>query len=258
MERDDNSIRRGLTEAAELAGPLEIPEHRLLRAVRHRRRTTYAAAAAVCCALAGAASSIPALTHGSTGHTTTPATRSTSPGSNPFQRQERTFDCGGTIAPPLAQPSPRDAVQIHVSTPQQTPAGPPRVAVTFAATRATSISVPLAPTPARILLLRGGKIVAGQDLPETRSSAGGATPSLNGDQLGVARARRLTPGEPYIATLTLSASAVCGKSTWQDLWSAGDVQLAVVASYDALTHHAPLSPDTPNPDPLIVLTQQLP
>jgi hypothetical protein len=80
---------------------------------------------------------------------------------------------------------------------------------------------------------------------------------MSGDQLGVARARRLTPDQPYVATLTLSASAICSNTTWHDLWSAGDIQLAVVASYNALTHHTPLSPDKPNPDPLIVLTQQL-
>lgn len=256
MASADDRIRHELEVAARTVGPLEIDERSLVAAVRVRRAARMGMAITACCLLAATSAWIAVEKSGGPAQPAGPTVESTTPGRAPFPQQTRSFACGQTIASPMTHGSPTDPVQLRVTPPRRASGGTPEVDLEFVARRSTSVPIPTHPTAARLLVLRKGKIVAGQDL-RSRDQSRDGTPTLSGDQLGVARAVRLNPGGSFHETLRLPAGSICPGFNWNELWSSPDVDAVVVASYNSLEHRGSLSEDHLNADPLLVDEQTL-
>lgn len=256
MASADDRIRHELEVAARTVGPLEIDERSLVAAVRVRRAARMGMAITACCLLAATSAWIAVEKSGGPAQPAGPTVESTTPGRAPFPQQTRSFACGQTIAPPVTRDAPTDPVRLHVTPPRRVSGGTPEVDVEFVARRSTSVPVPTRPTAARLLLLRKGKIVAGQDLL-SRGRPQDGVPTLRDDQLGVARAIRLNAGGSFHETLKLPSGSICPGFSWNQLWSSPDVDAVVVASYNSLEHRGSLSEDHLNADPLLVDEQTL-
>ncbi|MGD3111331.1 hypothetical protein [Streptomyces sp. YGL11-2] len=258
MDTGEEQIRRGVTDAAHHIGPLDISLQAVAGKIRNRRRLLGGTAASFGIILIGSAAWGAAIMFSpAAAPNVRPAGQETTPSGIPFPHQARSYACGNPIQPPVAHETGNDALDFRVTSPRRTPSGAPEITVTLTARKAASIPVPLTPTAPRILLLKDGKIVAGQD-SNTAPSPGVPTPTFSGTQLGVAHALRLAPGEHYSVTVTLPADAVCDGHSWSELWSPGEkTTLAVIASDRALGRTHPLDPHALNPDPLVVQEQPL-
>ncbi len=251
-------IRRELRDAADVVGPLDAHERGLRRRIRARRRgqATLALAAVSAVVTLGswftlsvvqmrpeaAVTGIPAPGIGS----------ASGPGDH-----GRAFPCGAAIGAPTAR-LPTDApVQIEVSAPQPAPQGALEVTVTITASRPSGISLPLSATPTRLLVLRQGRIVAGQDIDPPAAAAPDAGPKLDGGQ-GNGEVVRVTPNHPYRAKVSIPPAAVCPGYTWSALWAdAARLDLALIAPMGALLPGLPATMDEHDPDGPYVLRQPL-
>lgn len=258
MDTGDEQIRHGITDAADHIGPLDISMQTVAGKIRNRRRLLGGTVASLGILFAGSAAwGVATMFSPAAPRNVLPAGPQTTPSGVPFRHQVRSYTCSHPIQPPVVHRTRNDPLDFHVTAARRTSSGAPEVTVTLTARKSTSIPVPLAPTAPRLLLLKAGKIVAGQDR-NTTPSPPVPTPTLSGDQLGVAHARRLAPGERYSVTVTLPAAAVCDGHSWPELWSSGEkVTLAVIASDRALGRTHPLDPDALNQDPLVVAEQPL-
>ncbi|MEY9969594.1 hypothetical protein ABIA33_007683 [Streptacidiphilus sp. MAP12-16] len=248
-------LRGGLPGAADLAGPLEIDLGRVAGRSRHRRRVRYAAVG--CTSLAVAAAALVGISHlggqptrvvqPAAGPVATPSA-SASSGVGASSGQTRRYTCGGTIAAPIDPGTHHDTVTVSISGVRRAANGAPLVTYTVASTSTLHV-VKNAGRP-RVVVLKDGKIVAGQDL-----SADASHPPVSGKPADFIT---IDPAHPYSATLAAPIGAPCGGAAWTDLWAPGaGYQVAVVVSDWELSTPARTPIYTPgyvNPDPVIVVS----
>jgi hypothetical protein len=244
---DQQDITDRLKEAAERVTPWDTPSDILIRKVVRRRRVqTTAVAAASCLAIVGATVAVRALPGRSEGPITSagPVTsvapggstvRSSLPSAAPATTsavdpgQTRHYLCGGQIDPPVVSGGQYGRVRLSIEGVRRAADDTPEVTIALASTQPMGIPAPPGPTNPRILLLKDGVIVAGQD-------AALVPPDLAAGSHPTAHTRQETPvhvdaTHPYRLTLHLPAGQQPCGTTWNQLWNNGSgYQLAVIVS----------------------------
>ncbi|MFF4015059.1 hypothetical protein [Streptomyces sp. NPDC001843] len=237
-------LREQLLAAAHSTPPLDIDIDHVQSRVRRRRRVQYAA-------VAGAGLAVAASVVLGTVHSTPPpqvntpadsvsrqprATSGAAPSGTPADTPPaRHYTCGGTVP----APSGRGAVTAHIAGVRKAPGGAPQITYTVTATAPSVLQISGRTGGPRTLVLKQGRIVAGQDLPRssaTRAPADENTPH----QLSV------DPARPYRAQLPPMPGRPCTGTSWSSMWKGG-YEVVVV-----LTTQNPVISDTPAPDPVIV------
>ena len=267
MDGDVHDIKDRLEEAAGRATPLNLaPETLIKRVVRRRRVHATGVAAACCLVLIGSAAVVHAIpeTPASRLGSAAPAESAPSPDSTPLGTpgadpgQIRHYTCGGRIDPPLVTGGEYGSVRLVIDSVRQTANGTPEVAVALTSTQPVSLPAPPGPTNPRVLVLKDGVIVAGQDLPAAPPPTAGPYPTAHTLPLHPVR---VDSTHPYRLTLQPRTTTPCGAAGWTPMWSnGGDYQLAVVVSTWEL--HDPPSPPVyqagrTNPDPLLIVSVPL-
>ncbi|MFD8545533.1 hypothetical protein [Streptomyces sp. NPDC059649] len=263
-------LREQLLAAAHRTAPLEIDTERVRTRVRRRRVARYAAVtgtglavatAVVLNTLPSASPPEPQTPMGSV-HKRPPATSGAEPGNTPGAEPGNTpgappplphYTCGARI--PAS--SGRGTVTVRVSGVAKAPDGTPRVSYAVTATAPTVLS-----GRPRILVLKDGRVVAGQDpagppathppgnenRSETGSENANGNANGNGDE-NTARRTPLTPDRPQRAQLAPVPGRPCPGTTWNSMWKDG-YEVAVVLPTEPTEHATP--PGTRAPDALIV------
>lgn len=279
MDIDETGMRELFTEASRdhtLAASHQVIAQRI---VRRRRRTAVAYSAAalgvVACALVGV-SQMQARTPATDTPVGLAGTRSAptpSPdGSYPTSQllaREHTFRCGQAVEGPLQTVS-AFGVRVAVHDANISPTGAQAI-ITISLDHDGEVSGPAGATSPRLLILRDGLIIGGQDLPvlPPPSSTPGHPVDL-GPGVQAGRLLKITKAQPYQEVLTLTSSQLCQPVTghrgpppltWQQLRSApnpGHYTLRVVMSADYL--RPDLNQRVPNwrNDPLLCAETPLP
>ncbi|MEE4420646.1 hypothetical protein [Streptomyces bugieae] len=232
-------LREQLLAAAHRTPPPEIDTDRVRSRVRRRRSVRYTALAGAGLAVAAAAvlntlpSTSPPETRTPTGsvHRQPTATGGTPPGGNqtgvpPLPH----YTCGTRI--PAS--SGRGTVTVRISGVRKAPDGAPRVSYAATATAPSELSG--AP---RILVLKEGRVVAGQD------PAGPPANRPTGEE-NTARRTTVAPDRPQHVRLAPVPGRPCAGTTWSAMWKGGYEVAVVLATQRA----AP--PGTWAPDALVV------
>ncbi|MFE9499376.1 hypothetical protein [Streptomyces collinus] len=224
-------LREQLLAAAHRAPLSEIDTERVRTRVRRRRaaRHTAVAGAGLAAAAAVVLSTLPSVSTpetktptGST-HRQPPATSGAAPGL-PHHT------CGARV--PAS--SGGGTVTVRISEVRKAPDGAPQVSYAVTATAPSVLS-----GEPRILVLKEGQVVAGQDPaepPATRPP----------EDENTARRLTVTPARPHRARLAPVPGRPCAGTTWSSVWKDG-YEVAVVLA----TQRAAI-PGTGSPDALIV------
>jgi len=174
---------------------------------------------------------------------TGPSIRSSAPSG---QILVRSYTCGQAIEPPTDGGTPQAVVKVSIPGVKGAPNGAPVVMYRLVSTVALDVGVP--PGRLRVLVLRNGRIVAGQDV--TGDST--AHPPVGSKVLQTVR---IDPTHPYTATLAAPVGMPCGGVSWSSLWNS-DHQVAVVVSDRELT--SPRKPgNVTGDDPVMVATRSM-
>ncbi|MGW2745068.1 hypothetical protein [Streptomyces sp. NPDC001450] len=218
-------LREQLLAAAHRTPPPEIDTELVRTRVRRRRRARYTAVAGAGLAVA-AAVVLNTLPSASTPETKTPADSSIRQPSAASSAAPELPDhtCGARI--PAS--NGRGAVTVRISDVRAAPDGSPRVSYTVTATTRAVLS-----GEPRILVLKDGRVVAGQDPsgPASENTAHQVT---------------LTPDRPHRTRLAPVPGRPCAGTTWSSVWRGG-YEVAVV-----LAAQQTVSSGTRAPDSLIV------
>lgn len=261
MKSDENAdLGLALERAAETSSPFSVRIDELVHQVRVRRRrrtvtafTSVGATFAVAGALAVALSANPgAHTSPPLAPRPTPTATSRSP---QFTIQQRTYTCGGTIAPATTSDQSADRVQLSLRSTGPGTAGAPTAQVTVTSQHPTYTRTVWWTDAQRLLVLQNGKIVAGQDLPAAPLSSPTATPHITAHDIA---STPVDPSHPYRYSLAIPPEQICPGHGWQQIWEhPSDYQLVLVASqWQFETSPSPrhYTPGVVDPDPLIELT----
>lgn len=214
-------LREQLLAAAQRTPPLKIDTERVRTRVRRRRAARYTAVAGAGLTVAAAvvlntlpSASTPQIkSPADSVHRQPPATSGAAPGLPHYT-------CGARIPASTGQ----GAVTLHISDVRAAPDGAPQVTY---AVNATAPSV--LPGEPRVLVLKDGRVVAGQD------PSGPASEST-------ARQVTVTPARPYRARLAPGPGSLCAGSTWNSVWKEG-YEVAVVLATQRGTTAATRAPD---------------
>lgn len=257
---NEEGLREGLPQAADLVGPLEIDLDRVAGRALGRRRRHRAVAGALGLAVAAsvgvglsnwAGSSGQRVVPPSSGAPATPVAGASSGAGGVPAGQTRRYLCGAAIAAPIDPGSRHDTVSVALSAVHRLADGSPQV--TYTITSTSTLHVGKNPGRPRVVVLKDGRIVAGQDL-----AAGASHPPVSGKNLETVT---IDPAHPYTGVLAPPVGAPCGGATWAQLWaSGGGYQVAVVVSDWELSTPARTPVYTPgyvNPDPVLVLSVPL-
>ncbi|MGW2636964.1 hypothetical protein [Streptomyces sp. NPDC001348] len=237
-------LREQLLAAAHRTPPPEIDIEHVRSRVRRRRRAQYAA-------LAGAGLAVAASVVLGTVHSTSPpevrtpadsvrrqppgtsgAAPTGTPGAKPPAPH---YTCGATVP----APSGRGAVTVHITGVRRAPDGAPQVTYTVTATAPSALRVSGRTGEPRTLVLREGRIVAGQDPPRPSATRRPADEDTR-------HSLTVAPGHPYRAQLPPLPGRPCAGTSWSSMWKGG-YEVAVL-----LTTQNPATPGTPVADPVIV------
>ena len=218
-------IRRGLPEAAELAGPFQSDSEWLTRAVRRRRRTRSALAAGAVLAVAGAAFTLvgPQGTPGPVGPTTAlPAaggagvtgSASVTPTGTPWGQT-----CGRPMKSENTAPEVA-GLTMSVSSVRRVSSGAgPAIDAVLDSEQAVDVNGSPAP-PLEVLYLKDGVVVGGGF-----AQAGRGTPPAEGT-LGP-QTWMVQAGRPYALKLQ-EQNTLCPSETWPRIWAhPGDYEVVL-------------------------------
>ncbi|MFF0001649.1 hypothetical protein [Streptomyces avermitilis] len=227
-------LREQLLAAAQRTPLPEIDTERVRTRVRRRRVARYTAVAGAGLAVAAAvvlntlpsASTPQTKTPTGSVHRQPPATSSAAPGLPHYT-------CGAKI--PAS--SGRGTVTVRISGVRKAPDGAPQVSYAVTATAPSVLS-----GEPRILVLKEGRVVAGQD------PTGPPATRLPGEEN---TGMTVTPARPHRAGLAPIPGRPCAGTTWSSMWKDGYEVAVVLAAQPA----AP--PATRAPDALIVASTPL-
>ncbi|MFG2118781.1 hypothetical protein [Streptomyces sp. NPDC048710] len=207
-------VREQLLAAAQHTPMPEIDTERVRTRVRRRRAARYTAVAGAGLAVAAAvvlntlpSASTPEIKAPADAvHRQPPATSGEAPGLPHYT-------CGARV--PAS--SDRGAVTVRVSSVRKAPDGSPRVSYTVTATAPAVLS-----GEPRILVLKDGRVVAGQDPsgPASENTAHQAT---------------ITPDRPHRARLAPVPGRPCSGANWSSVWRGGYEVAVVLAAQRAGT-----------------------
>ncbi|MGW2426460.1 hypothetical protein ACWC0C_46050 [Streptomyces sp. NPDC001709] len=218
-------LREQLLAAAQRTPPLEIDTERVRTRVRRRRGVRYTAVAGAGLAVA-AAVALNTLPSDSTPETKTPmgSLRRKPPATSGEDPGLPRHTCGASIPASTG----RGAVSVRISDVRTAPNGGPQVTYEVNSTAPAVLS-----GEPRILVLKDGRVVAGQDPsgPASENTAQQVT---------------ITPDRPHRARLAPVPGRPCAGTTWSSVRKGG-YEVAVVL----VTQHAVPS-GTQAPDSLIV------
>ncbi|MFF4952757.1 hypothetical protein [Streptomyces chattanoogensis] len=233
MKSED--LRAQLLAAAQRTAPLEIDTERVRTRVRRRRVARYTAVAGAGLAMAAAVvlNTLPSASTPETRapagsvHKQPPATSGAAPGGTPTAVPPLPhYTCGARI--PAS--SGRGTVTLRVFDVRKAPDGVPRVSYTVNATAPAVL-----PDEPRILVLKDGRVVAGQD------PAGPAATRLPGEK-STARPTAVTPARHHRARLAPVPGPPCAGTTWSSVWKDG-YEVAVVLAARGAAHPGTSAPD---------------
>jgi hypothetical protein len=264
MKSDDNAdLGLALERAAETSSPFSVRVDDLVHQVRaRRRRRTVTAFTSVGATFAAAGALAVVLATNPGAHTSQPAallpTATATSRSPQFTIQQRTYTCGGTIAPETTSDQSADRVQLSVRSTGPGAGGAPTAQVTVTSQHSTYTRTVWWTDAQRLLVLQNGKIVAGQDLPAAPLAATTATPRLTPHDVA---ATPVDPSHPYRYSVAIPVEQNCPGHSWQQIWqNPAGYQLVFVASqWQFETSPSPrhYTPGLVDPDPLIELTTRL-
>lgn len=225
MENDEDLIRKHLVAATRQVDAFHVSameiEPRIARKRRIQVGLTVAVSAAVLTAGTAAVWSTQRTSPTNGGVTGLAAQNTSSPTLGP-PVGTRSFACGQPIASPKLLRASMQGFRLSISKVIRSHQDIPEVSAMISSSATAVIGLPTQPTPLRLLVIRDGVIVAGQDVP------------LQAHPLaGIARAVTIDRSHPYLQNLQPISPEPCPSVHWQDLWVAGSrYRLAIVASAD--------------------------
>ncbi|MEU9123898.1 hypothetical protein AB0C96_29220 [Streptomyces sp. NPDC048506] len=220
-------LREQLLAAAQHTPPLEIDTERVRTRVRRRRAARYTALTGAGLAVATAVV-LNTLPSASTPEIKSPADSVSRqpPATSGAAPELPRYMCGAR----LPASTGRGAVTVRISAVRKAPGGSPRVSYEVTATAPSVLS-----GEPRILVLKEGRVVAGQD------PAGPAATRLPGEE-STAGQVSVTPARPHRARLVPVPGRPCAGTTWSSVWQDG-YEVAVVLTTQRGATAADRAPD---------------
>jgi len=230
-------IKQRLTEAADEGGPLQVSLEQLVRRVRRRRRVGLSVAVLGASAVVGGALGLTQLAAAPT-QGPHPAGGGLAVGSDrvwsqPLSRVDH-LRCGSDLAPPGGDYVLR-GVRVKIVSALRSASGEPLVSLAFTSQR--PVRWQQGPWPPRLLVLRGGTVVA--------------RPAMTGTGLVRLPPLSLSPTSPYRVTEPRGWAQLCSSTSWEQIW-AHPASYRVVALVDGSGLRAGRS-STSGPDRLLPL-----
>jgi hypothetical protein len=217
----DRKIREDLNRATAtipaFATPRDALERRIGRRRAYRIAVTASAAAVV---IMGGGAALAILTLSGPQDAAPESSRTTSPHLFPPGYGSRTFACGQAVSFVTSE----GQYHLTITRSYRTAAGVPGIDADLATTGTNTRNLPLPQGPGgfRLLILRHGMIVAGQDpLPAPRFNPKAYDPML-------APLATVGPSRPYHFSLGLTDMKPCPGVQWSELWGSPDTNLVAI------------------------------
>ncbi|MCW2916898.1 MAG: hypothetical protein JWN52_4966 [Actinomycetia bacterium] len=225
-------IRQRLDEVAAQAPPLRTSIDQVRRQIRRKRKLRLVATATGSAVAAGVIGSIWIYANPgedkvsvASGRSTTasrsPKTTSVQGGGVNEQDGGPSLRCGDRITVPTIRTG-RYGIALQVQRVKKAADGSPVVTVALTSTEPIELAFGRHSAPFRLLILKNGQVVAGQDAPPRQHPA---WMPANG---------RVTPTRPYVEDTRPASSTPCQGQSWPALWAhPGGYNIVVLADANA-------------------------
>lgn len=246
----ESELSEGLSRIADTAGPPAINAAVLVGRVRRRRRLRAASKGSVVLAACASVAVVGVPWLASSGGRTEAKTLLPSAGGSASPTTSaarlRGYACGDPVGSGAQASNRQGSMTVEISGVRRTADGPPQVTYTVRSDR--TVHLVRDPGTPRVLVLRDGRVVAGQDLTARELAA---LPRVNSDK--VARAVTIDPAHPYVAALPPVMGSPCSGRSWDELWAkGGGYEIALVVNARGLTDVG-VDPQLPDPEQVLLL-----